>query len=258
MPCKHVKSDKKRMIKRTNPNKILLSILILLSIIYSNLTAQDDQTDKQSWMDFRTYYTIDEKWTYDGDYGMRGYISNENWRRVYINPAFIKDATVNVDFRGGMRFIFTNEEDETNTFEIRPWQGVRFLWPRTNFIIFSQYIRLEERFTWGTEDGSFSFDLRPRYRIMAKTPNLRLVAINQTFYFLTSFEIFGQLGGKIEETFVDRTRLTFGMGYFITQSWRAELHYILQGASLGAEDGSGIDVRIFRLRIRYYINLLFE
>ena len=67
---------------------------------------------------------------------------------------------------------------------------------------------------------------------MAKTPNLRLVAINQTFYFLTSLELFANLGEAIQETFVDRSRITFGMGYFITQAWRVELHYILQGSNL--------------------------
>jgi len=243
-------------------NSVLKNIIIftLASIAFflCDVYAQDDQTDNQSWIDFRTFYTIDEKWTYNGDYGLRGFISNEDWRRAYINPAFVYDASVNVDLRGGMRVIFTREMGATNTLEIRPWQGVRVLWPRTNFIIFSQYIRLEERFTWGTEDGSFDYVTRARYRIMAKTPNLRLVAINQTFYFLTSLEIFGNIGEAIEETFVDRTRLTFGMGYFITQSWRVELHYILQGSNLGVVDGTDIDVRIIRLRLRYYINYLFQ
>lgn len=234
------------------------SIVILVITLFGNILAQEDQTDSQSWIDFRTFYTIDEKWTYDGDYGLRGFLSKEDWRRVYINPAFVYDANINLDLRGGMRFIFTREKDATNTIEIRPWQGVRVLWPRTNFIIFSQYIRLEERFTWGTENGSFSFDMRARYRIMAKTPNLKLVGINQTFYFLTSFEIFSNIKNTIEETFVDRTRLTFGMGYFIAQSWRAELHYILQGSNIGAADGANIDVKILRFRIRYYINSLFQ
>ena len=239
-------------------DKIILKILVLIFTFLSNVIAQDDQTDNQSWIDFRTFYTIDEKWTYDVDYGLRGFISNEDWRRAYINPAFVYDASVNVDLRGGMRVIFTRERDATNTLEIRPWQGVRFIWPKTNFVILSQYVRLEERFTWGTEDGSYDFVARARYRIMAKTPNLRLVAINQTFYFLTSLEIFGNIGEAIEETFVDRTRLTFGMGYFITQSWRVELHYILQGSNLGVVDGTDIDVRIIRLRLRYYINYLFQ
>ena len=232
--------------------------MILMFTFLSNVNAQDNQKDEQTWFDFRTYYTIDEKWTYDGDYGLRGFISNEDWRRAYIHPAFVYDASLNIDLRGGMRFIFTREKDATNTFEIRPWQGVRFLWPRTNFIIFSQYIRLEERLTWGAEDASFDFVARARYRIMAKTPNLRLVTIDQTFYFLVSLEIFGNIGEAIEETFVDRTRLTFGMGYFITQSWRAELHYILQGSNFAAVNGVNIDVRILRLRIRYYINFLYQ
>jgi len=225
--------------------------------------AQDDSTqveeiDHQSWMDFRTFYTINEKWTYDGDYGLRGFISDENWRRIYIHPAFVYDANTDIDLRGGMRFIFTREKDVTNTFEIRPWQGVRFLWPRTKWIILSQYIRLEERFTFGVDDGSFDAVLRARYRIMAKTPNLRWISINQTFYFLTSFEIFGNVGRAIEETFVDRTRLTFGVGYFISQTWRAELHYILQGSNLWTQEGTKLNIRILRLRIRYYINLLYQ
>lgn len=215
---------------------------------------QEDDVDNQSWMDFRTFYKINEDWTYDGDYGLRGFLTKEDWRRIYIHPAFVYDANAFIDVRGGMRFIFTWEGNATNTFELRPWQGVRFLWPKTNWIVFSQYIRLEQRFTFGIEDGSFDFVVRARYRIMAKTPNIRLVSLNQTFYFLTSFEIFGNVGKAIEESFVDRTRLTFGMGYFITQAWRAELHYILQGSNLWTEEGAKLNVHIFRLRIRYYLN----
>jgi len=248
---------KKMQINYKSNNIIIISLIYVIALL-SNVYAQDDQSDFQSWFDFRTFYTIDEKWTYDGDYGLRGFISDEDWRRVYIHPAFVYNATINIDIRGGMRFIYTREIDATNTFEIRPWQGVRFRWPRTNFVIFNQYMRLEERFTWGTEDGSFGFVLRARYRLMAKTPNLKLVAINQTFYFLTSLEIFGNIGEAIEETFVDRTRFTLGIGYFITQAWRAEVHYILQGSNLGVANGSNVDVRILRLRLRYYINYLFQ
>jgi hypothetical protein len=246
------------MNRKSVSEKIELCAMFLLYSLLSTVNAQDNQSDFQSWFDFRTFYTIDDNWTYDGDYGMRGFISDENWRRTYIHPAFVYDASTNIDLRGGMRFIFTNENDATNTFEVRPWQGVRFIWPKTNFIILSQYVRLEERFSWGTEDGSFSFVFRLRYRIMAKTPNLRLVSINQTFYFLASLELFANLGEAIQETFVDRSRITFGMGYFITQAWRVELHYILQGSNLGTKEGYTVDVKILRLRLRYYINFLFQ
>jgi hypothetical protein len=238
--------------------KIVLRVILCIYLLLSSVSAQDNQSDFQSWFDFRTFYSIDDNWTYDGDYGLRGFFSDEGWRRAYIHPAFVYDASTAIDLRGGMRFIYTEENDATNTFEIRPWQGARFIWPRTNFIIISQYVRLEERFTWGIEDGSFSFVFRLRYRFMAKTPNLRLVSINQTFYFLTSLELFANLGEAIEETFVDRSRITFGMGYFITQAWRVELHYILQGSNLLTEEGYTADVKILRLRLRYYINFLFQ
>ena len=244
---------------KLNSTRFLKLILVVCHFVVVNVFAQDDSTqvedvDGQSWMDFRTFYTINDKWTYDGDYGLRGFLSKENWRRLYIHPAFVYDANTFIDLRGGVRFILTREKDATNTFELRPWQGVRFLWPKTKWIVLSQYIRFEERFTFGLDDGSFDFVVRARYRIMAKTPNLRLVSLNQTFYFLTSFEIFGNIGKAIEESFVDRTRLTFGMGYFITQSWRAELHYILQGSNSWTQEGAKLNVRILRLRIRYYIN----
>jgi hypothetical protein len=164
-------------------SKILVITLVLIVTFLSNINAQDNQSDFQFWFDFRTYYTIDEKWIYDGDYGLRGFVSDEDWRRTYINPAFIYDASTYINLQGGMRFIYTKENDATNTFEFRPWQGARFIWPKTNYIILSQYVRLEERFTWGTDDGSSSFALRGRYRIMAKTPNLRLISLNQTFIF---------------------------------------------------------------------------
>jgi hypothetical protein len=146
---------------------IIIFFTIIVSIILkSTVQAQENQSDFQTGFDFRAIYTIDEKWTYDGNYGLRGIESNEDWRSFYINPSFVYNDTINLGIRGGVRFDYTREKDVSNTFEVRPWQGLRFLWPRTNFIIFSQDIRLEERFTWGTEDGSFAFVLRIRYRIM--------------------------------------------------------------------------------------------
>ena len=138
--------------------KILTSLYVLMLTGAGSVLAQSDQEDFQSWFDFWTFYIIDENWTYDGDYGTRGFLSDENWRRAYVNPAFLYQATIDIDLRGGLRLVFTREEDTSNTIEIRPWQGVRFRWPKTNFIIFSQYIRLEERFTYGTEVGSFNFE----------------------------------------------------------------------------------------------------
>jgi hypothetical protein len=237
-------------------NFILIKIFcfIFLFQIFFGYGQGMDEIDTQTWLDFRAYYIINDDWTYDGDYGVRGIISGEDWQRVYINPSAVYDLNISTVLRGGMRFIYTHEINTSNTFEIRPWQGIRFIWPRTKYFIISQYVRLEQRITFHTQEGNSDFALRARYRIMAKTPNLRWEAINQVFYLFTSFEFFSNVGKAIEETFVDRTRLTFGLGYIISQAFRMELNYTFQGSRGGNEEGIKIGVHIIRLRLKYYVN----
>jgi hypothetical protein len=241
-------------------NSPIRYIIITLTIIFSfssisNVRAQDgDEKDFQTWFDFRTAYFIDEKWTYDGDYGIRGFISNEDWRLVYINPSFILQPSAALLYRGGIRFIYTYEKNTSNTFEIRPWQGVRVTWPSTNWMILTHYFRLEERFTIYTEEANNDFALRLRYRITAKTPNLRWKAINQIFYAAVGIEFFGNVGKAVEETFIDRNRLTYILGYIPSDQWRIVFEYIRQATREDTEDGFKFTLRILRLRLRYNIN----
>ncbi len=135
-------------------NFILIKIFcfIFLFQIFFGYGQGMDEIDTQAWLDFRAYYIINDDWTYDGDYGVRGIISGEDWQRVYINPSAVYDLNISTVLRGGMRFIYTHEINTSNTFEIRPWQGIRFIWPRTKYFIISQYVRLEQRITFHTQD----------------------------------------------------------------------------------------------------------
>jgi hypothetical protein len=233
-------------------NKWPFILPIVLFIVYTTGVAQEDEDeiDLQTWFDFRAYYQINESWLYDGDYGIRGLISKEDWKRFYINPSFVYYYKTRIVLRGGMRFIYTLEELSSNTFELRPWQGIRIFWPGTSFLTIDHYFRLEQRLTFYTQESNSDFAVRGRYRIQLKTPKLTLKAINQTFYFLTFFEIFGNLGNGIEEKYVNRNRLNFGMGYYITSNWWLELDYIRQSSRRGSSEGFKTTEHIFRLRLK--------
>ena len=223
-----------------------------------DLCAQDSTSlDAQTWIDFRAFYNKSEKLVYDGEVGLRGFLSQEDWRRAYINPAIQYELNLDLNLRGGIRFIYTRERNLSNTFEIRPWQGLRILWPRPGYMIISHYFRLEERFTWYTESKDFDFLFRFRYRFMVKTPNLRIDAIDQTFYLYSSLELFSNAGPAIEETFVDRNRFKVGLGWLISPLWRTELIYMRQNTRQGVEEQFIANVHVFRLRVRYYINPAF-
>ena len=228
---------------------IILSILA----ITPQISAQEE-TDFQTWTDFTTFYHFNEKWVYNGDYGIRGLLSEQNWNQVYIHPAVIYHRRAKLRFRGGIRFIFTQESDESNTFEIRPWQGIRILWPDLNFMIIDHYFRIEERLTWQTQTRGFDGNIRLRYRLEGKTANYTLRKINQTFYFLGSLEIFANVGEAVNETFVNRNRFVFGVGYLISKKFFAELHYIRQGSRSGSEDGFRTSENILRMRLKMNLN----
>jgi len=243
-----------RKIIRFYHKYILFLILFVTGLIFPASAQDEDSTDFQTWMDFRTIYDIDNEFTYDGNYGIRGLISGEEWRRYYIHPSIIYYYKINLRLRGGMRFIYTEEYTTVNTFEMRPWQGISLNWPQTSYFTINNYFRLEERFTFYSNDQSPEFVFRLRYRIQAKTPTIRIIALDQRIYFLANFEIFGNIGDAVAEKYVNRTRLSLGMGLYFSNSWWLEIIYARQGSRRNTEDGFSSVEHILRFRLRWKIN----
>ena len=67
---------------------------------------------------------------------------------------------------------------------------------------------------------------------------------------LFSLELFGNIGKAIEEKYVSRTRLLFGVGHQFHQRWRWEVHYVNQGSWRGSEEGIKTSDHILRIRIK--------
>jgi hypothetical protein len=237
----------------SNHLKFITVLIGLVCILNSFIHAAED-IETQLWGDGNAYYRLNDIWQLHGELGGRTLYAGPDWSRIYIHPSVIYQWQVMLYLRGGIRIIYTDEVASSNAFELRPWQGLRLIWPRTSYLILDHYLRLEERFTFYTESDQSGSAMRLRYRIRAKSPNLRLRAIDQTFYLLTSYEFLFNLGVEIKETFANRNRLTFGLGYFISQSIRTELHYTRHGTRDSRGEGFKTTLHVFRLRLRYYLN----
>jgi hypothetical protein len=222
--------------------------LIFLALVAFNTVQADDF---QTWTDVRIFYLLNPKWQLDGELGVRGIVSAQDWNRYYINPSASYFYRPNIILRGGMQWIYTHDKIVNNTFEIRPWQGARIIWPRTSYFLIDQYGRLEERLHFTDTGYSGRAALRFRYRFQAKSPNFRIGNSEQMVYFHSSLELFAEAGKTLTEIFADNRRIVFGMGYFITQTLRAEIHYIRQTSRQTIEEGYSGLVNILRLRIRY-------
>lgn len=200
--------------------------LIILTLI--NIPFIQTQSQVQTWIDYTTNYWINANWLYYGDYGLRGILTVDDWSQYTINPAFLYRKDEKLSFHGGMRLAFTDNKFSTNTFEIRPWQGARYIWPRYKYLIFDHYLRLEERFYWYTQDKDFDFSLRGRYRFRMRTMDFKLPLIPTKFTSAVSIELFVDITKEILETYIGRNRIIFVLGNHVAKDLLVEFHLILQ------------------------------
>jgi len=163
--------------------------------------------------------------------------------------------TKDLNFTGGARLIYTMQEPESDRLEFRPWQGIRYYWPRLRYLTFDHYFRLEERFLWDLQDTEFEFNARARYRVQMKTHNFQLPLIPTNFYFVSALELFGNVFGEtIEEQYVGTNRLIFALGNHITNKINFEVHFILQRSRKSAAEEFESTDQILRFRIRQNFN----
>jgi len=224
------------------------TFIIVISIV--GLTRPGSCSDFQTWSDIATIYRFAEGWRYDGDQGIRGVLSDSDFTLLYFRPSVRYRAKSWFTVHGGIRFFKTFNEDDEDTFEIGPWQGLRFIGPNPGGYAISHYFRLEERMTWGTEgDNDFDFTLRGRYQLGVRSPNYDILLKNG-MYLLGSVEPFWDVETPL---FVNRIRWDVGLGTRISDALRIQLHYHLQQGRQSASSAFTADEHILRLRLFYTI-----
>ena len=230
-----------------------VSIAVLVIAISAVIAQTGHSTDFQTWSDITTIKQLGKNWRYDGEQGIRGILSQSDFTLLYFRPSVGYQFKPWCAIHGGIRFASTFFDNADDTFEIGPWQGIRFTWPMIGKYAIGHYIRLEERFVWKTTgDREQEFSLRSRYRLGFKSPNYEVLLRNGIF--LTgSIELFWNLDASLTDNFVDRLRYEIGIGSNVTDALRIQLHYLRQ-------DSQAIDERFFKpfvskvniLRLRFY------
>ena len=192
----------------------------------------------QLWADYADFHKLNGNWQYFNDAGYRIHPSNESNRfsRFHIRPSVEFKNQVLYSLRGGVGFFYTINSEINNTFEIRPWQGVRLNWPNINRVRILHYARLEERFTKFLKSDESAFILKFRYKLQTKIPINNPTLREGTYYAKLSVELFADLALVNEATNNDRTRFEIGGGYFLKRNLEIQLLYILQRNKNNLED----------------------
>jgi hypothetical protein len=233
--------------------RLWISIAVLV-VFMSPRAGRTDDSAFESWIDITTIYQFADRWHYDGDQGIRGVISGDGFTLLYLRPSVRYRVYDWFMVHGGVRFFRTDFEDDLDTFEVGPWQGLRFIWPRFKGYAVSHYLRLEERMIWSANgESGFDFTLRSRYQLGFRTPNFDVLFPNG-IYLTGSLEVFWDLEDGFGENLLNRIRWDLGAGTNISKNWRVELHGISQDGGEIDLDPFSSDEKILRVRLFYRFN----
>lgn len=236
-------------------NKVYrLIVLLLILPLQEQLFSQE--TDNQIWTNYSLKVKTDTKFTYGGDVGFRGDLSNYNWNQILVRPTV--NYKFNKTFSGAFAFavFHTTNKFLSNVTEFRIHQDFNVEWPQTKWFSVFGRVRIEERFfTYQGENFSNEFRVRGRLLLGVQSQDLHWFGPKRPIYFQTIYEGFLTLGSDSTELFINQGRFHLALGHRIAKNWRYEIHYIRQSSRLTEQTGLQVSQNIFRLRVFHTINM---
>jgi hypothetical protein len=205
-------------VTRTNCIFFVTCGLLLAAIASPARSQSDEELSGQIWIDINPSYYFDPHNKLYGDVGVRKEFENDGWWRLVVRPSYRTKLPRRFFLSFGLGSFFTFNELIADRWELRPFQGVDFNWPRGKFPL-RHYLRLEERFDFHTETWSSKISLRARYKLSA---SYRFATVQRDrFWQITAgAEAFVTIAGT-QGQFQEQSRLMFGMD----RSLKRDLHF---------------------------------
>ena len=224
----------------------------LLAVTSRPAAAQvlPDFEEFHTWTDIATIYNFSSSFRYDGDYGLRGLLTDRNWTLLYLRPSVRYRVNLRLQLHGGAA-LFYNFFPGDDLPELRPWVGVRLVGPRPGGFTISNYFRMELRAFYLKSVSEWDAGFRGRWQLQVTSPRFSIGSARE-LYALISIEPFFEIGSSIEGTFGDRVRINAGLGRQFTEGLRIELNYLFHKIRLPGEGGDlDLDDHVLRLRFFY-------
>ena len=232
--------------QRSRLGLILLGVVTLTTA--SAAQEQSDSAEFETWTDIATIYRINEKLRYDGDYGIRSWLTTRGFRQSYVRPSVRYRVKRWFLVHGGVAWFHTFIDDADDIDELRPWVGFRLLGPRPKKFVFSHYFRAELRAFDRGGDIGWDTGGRARYQLQVTSPRFK-IGRAEKFYALTFFELFKNFGTSLEGLQVAQFRFDLGLGKQINRGLRLEANYLFQKVAI---EGTGLEPSDHILRIRLF------
>jgi hypothetical protein len=232
----------------------LVTIFTLALLAFGEACPGQEQpvelTSFHTWTDFTSITRIRDGFYYDGDYGVRGLLTDPNWALLYARPSCRFRLRSNVLAHGGIGVFYNILSDADDLLELRPWAGLRVAGPRLGGFQFSNYFRGERRSFRLEGESSWDGAWRGRWQLQVVSPHFSMARMDD-FYGLTSAEVFMDFGSTVENSFGDRFRYSLGIGRDF-QSLAVEVVCLLHRIRAIGSEGRSFETDDVALRLRVF------
>ncbi len=201
--------------------------------------------NQQIWIDFYPHYFVNKKIEYYGDSGFRTIIGERSWNRIYIRPSLKYHLNDNWEFHAGAGVFYIFYTQAIDQFEFTPWQGVQWNWNGLQRIKLKHLVRLEERWSYLTDEWNADFEFRLRYKFSGIL-KLRHKKWSMPFY----GEIFLPLKGEIKELYQNKGRAGLGLSYKISKDWQLTFLFNWQRSKTGINEEVSSSAYIYQIKIK--------
>jgi hypothetical protein len=233
---------------------IWFTIGLVKDVVSQSGTTDNTMVNHQLWLDFYPHFYISDKLEYYGDLGYRAILQENIWQRICARPSVGYKLNNDWEIHGGIGFFYIFNHNRVNNFEIRLWQGIQFNLPRWTNLRFKNLVRIEERISFLTNNGSSSLALRLRYKLSGRLNIFK--HSSETFWFIPFYiEMFFPVGDEIKEFFRNRGRIGIGLGYNPSRTWRFAFIFNRQSSRTADDEDLNVSDYAYQIMIRKYFNL---
>ncbi|MCH7547988.1 MAG: DUF2490 domain-containing protein [Candidatus Krumholzibacteriota bacterium] len=213
-------------------------------------SQQFEFNEFHTWTDVATIYKFSDTFRYDGDYGIRGFLTDDDWTLIYLRPSVRYQSRPWLRLHGGVALFYNFFKTVEDVPELRPWVGVRFVGPSPGGWVISNYLRLEGRAFYLKDEDKWDTVLRGRWQVQVTTPDFA-IRTSERFYALASIEPFTGFGASINGILGERIRTNIGMGKRVTPALRIDLNYVFHRIRV-SETGRDFDLDDHVVRLRFF------
>ncbi len=201
--------------------------------------------------DYDPTWQLSRRWVFDTEFTAHFADAAPSWWEASATPNLEFSPRRWIDLTGGVALTYTNQTDSFDSFETRPYVGLRLKWD-TNWrgIRLINYSRFEGRIQRNLETGETKIDRRTRSRIQAFIPiNKRSLSEDQTWYAITDAEWFWTADDEqVQERFKSKERYRVGIAWRRNATWTFQFIYTLQRSRNNIDDPFSTTDDIFRFR----------